>query len=256
MSAITPWSDSFTMCTTATDSDGNEQTACTNQIELRQTSTSGFVLDNTITYVGSYRHADGRPLDAEWRTVGPAFETDLASVPPIMRWMVNSYGAHTPAAHIHDKLIPDSPIPGNHQAEVEADRYFRHMMAEVGVPFVTRWIMWAGVALRTKWQNGWTNRVTLIAWASCAVIGLTMFTYGVATWSLAWILGSALPILPATAVWRAQWGFGLIAAFALPVIVPAVIPLLAAITIGRVANFFVERPGPKRQTAPAELGLT
>src|SRR3954454_4050222 len=37
----------------------------------------------------------------------PTSRTDLASIPPFMRWFVNSYGKHTLAAIIHDRLITD-----------------------------------------------------------------------------------------------------------------------------------------------------
>src|SRR5690349_12750766 len=52
-------------------------------------------------------------------------ETDLASVPRAMQWLVPRYGAHTPAALLHDRMIGKSPQ--GDECEIEnwaADRFF------------------------------------------------------------------------------------------------------------------------------------
>jgi hypothetical protein len=48
--------------------------------------------------------------------------TDLTSVPGPLRWFVNTYGAHTPAALIHDRLIGIENGPSD-LTDVLADRY-------------------------------------------------------------------------------------------------------------------------------------
>ncbi len=230
-----PWDRAFTVCNPGSD-DGS--TDCSGQIELHQTSATTFLLDCAITYQGDYRHADGTPLDEDWRVVGPGFETDLASIPAVMRWMVNSYGAHTPAALIHDKLIPG----GSHEADVKADRYFRHMLADVGIPWVTRWVMWAGVAIRTKAQNGRRHQAALGIWALCALIGLVLFAWALVAGSLTLGLLSFVPVIPATVSWGGQWGVALIGVGALPFILPTVLLIGIARIVGSVASRFVDAP--------------
>ena len=230
-----PWDPTFTVCNPAS---GEGESDCSGQIELHQTSANTFRLDSAIAYIGEYSHADGRPLDDDWRTVGPGFETDLASIPASMRWMVNSYGAHTPAALIHDKLIPG----GSHTADVEADRYFRHMLADVDVAWATRWVMWAGVAIRTKAQNGRRHQAALAIWAICALIGLVLFVWALAVGSAVMAALSFLPAIPATMSWGGQWGVALIGVGALPFILPTVALIVIVRITGSVASRFVDPP--------------
>ena len=88
------------------------------------------------------------------RTVGPDTlgPTDLASVPGPLRWFVNSYGAHTPAALIHDRLIGNTERPAELTDQM-ADRYFRFMLKSVNVSWLRRWMMWAAIAIRTRWAS-------------------------------------------------------------------------------------------------------
>ncbi|MFN0029836.1 MAG: DUF1353 domain-containing protein [Acidimicrobiales bacterium] len=67
--------------------------------------------------------------------------TDLASIPPFVRWIVNSYGTHTLAAIIHDRLITDWPDGGVLRSDVVADRFFREMLHACHTSFMRRWIM-------------------------------------------------------------------------------------------------------------------
>ena len=231
-----PWDQAFTVCNPTTSDDGER--TCSGQIELHQTSANTFLLDSAITYTGDYHHADGRPLEDDSRTVGPGFATDLASIPAVMRWMVNSYGAHTPAALIHDKLIPG----GSHKADVEADRYFRHMLAEVGVPWATRWVMWAGVAIRTKAENGRRHQAALAIWAICALAGLVMFGWALAIGSVTLGVLSFLPVIPATIGWGGQWGVALIGVLVLPPILPTVVLIVLVRIGGSLVSRFVDTP--------------
>lgn len=231
--SVPPWVPHFRVCIPAL---GEGPPHCNGEIRLRQTGANSFTLDSDVEYVGDYRHADGRELDESWRNVGVGFETDLASIPPFMRWLVNTYGAHTPAALIHDKLIPQ----GNLQGDVEADRFFRHMLAEVGVPFVTRWISWGGVAVRTRAMNGLIARLTLVVWVASAIAGLAMTAFGLATGSSTWIAVAFVPMIPATLAWGRQWGVGLIAALSLPFIIPVLLLIGVAIGVGWILNLFAE----------------
>ena len=81
------------------------------------------------------------------------YETDLASAPGPLRWYLGTYGSHTPAVLIHDRLIPvPDGIPN--MTEQYSDRFLRFMLQGLGMLWLKRWIMWAGVALRTRWASG------------------------------------------------------------------------------------------------------
>ncbi len=90
------------------------------------------------------------------RTFTPSEEnpTDIASIPPYMRWFENSYGAHTLAAIIHDDLIVETADGGALGSDTLSDRFSREMMRSAGVPWLKRWIMWTAVALRSRWAAG------------------------------------------------------------------------------------------------------
>ena len=159
--------------------------------------------------------------------------TDLASVPGPMRWFTNSYGVHTPAALIHDWLIPSKGDPPPPIREEYADRYFRYMLAAVGVPRFKRYIMWGAVAIRTRWESPkWWRPPLLVVWGVLASAGLAAFV--IALWSLigdTWtpfgidaallLVLSLLAPLVFSLLWGRQYGAGIVAALAAPWVIPA-----------------------------------
>lgn len=80
--------------------------------------------------------------------VPTAFETDFASVPRFLHWLISPYGAYTRAAVLHDWLIVERinhPDPALRVTSRDVDGIFRKIMAELGVGWVKRWTMWAAV---------------------------------------------------------------------------------------------------------------
>lgn len=87
-------------------------------------------------------------------TVPVGFETDFATVPRFLRWLINTYGPYTRAAVLHDwllKKLADWEIAGR-PADMstpigsrDTDGIFRRAMADLGVPWLTRWAMWTAV---------------------------------------------------------------------------------------------------------------
>jgi len=75
-------------------------------------------------------------------TVPAGFETDLASVPrlPVVYWLCGGR-ANKPAV-VHDFLYTKGILPRD-----VADAVFLEAMQAVGVPFIYRRLMWAGVRL-------------------------------------------------------------------------------------------------------------
>lgn len=117
-----------------------------------------------------YRHKRGEwlvPHSEEFR------ETDLASVPGFLLWLVPRYGLHTLAALLHDQLVkPGGRPPGG---RVEADTIFRDALGELGVPWIRRWMMWAAVSLGTTADSGVLGMVRVVLWAAAVVPAVVVF---------------------------------------------------------------------------------
>ena len=161
--------------------------------------------------------------------------TDLATIPRFLRWFEDPYGRHTLAALVHDELITTAPNTGALHSDTLADRLFREMLATSGVPPLKRWVMWAGVALRTRWKAGGYRRASIVLWVAISLVGIPC-----AAWS-AVALASSLPmptVWPTTSpglslvlalllaflaagLWGRQYGAGLVAAGVALFIVPA-----------------------------------
>lgn len=79
------------------------------------------------------------------RFVVPArFETDFASVPRLVLWLVPRFGRYTRAAILHDWLCTVG-IESGLVTSRQADGLFRRALRESGVPVLQRWLMWCGV---------------------------------------------------------------------------------------------------------------
>lgn len=129
-----------------------------------------------------YRHRSDEPIqvtrhDLDVSYDGPNNSTDFASVPSLFWWLIASYGHHTRAALIHDQLWEDKPN------RTQANLIFRDALAESGVPFLRRWIMWSGVDAGRRWDVDALRRGFLIAEA---LLGLAFFvSFGF--WAQPWV---------------------------------------------------------------------
>jgi len=88
------------------------------------------------------------------------FTTDLTSVPQLFTWLVPRTGTHLAAALVHDALTPpfskagtpDWQTPDSPISQLQADRVFRSAMADLGTPFLRRWMVWSAVSVPTAWK--------------------------------------------------------------------------------------------------------
>src|SRR5437588_995298 len=103
-------------------------------VVVRQVGDSNWALVEPLVYRGN----------RETFTAPPGFETQFASVPRALVWLIPRYGRYTKAAILHDFLWRTGVVP-----RVDANGLFRRVMRELGVPVVRRWIMWAAVGLRS-----------------------------------------------------------------------------------------------------------
>jgi hypothetical protein len=112
-----------------------------NPLDLRATAPDRWVLLSPLTW------DDGMPL-----TVPTGFVTDLASVPRMLRGMLDVAGRSRRAAVLHDWLYTTQTLSRAH-----CDAIFRNALTAEGVSIAGRWIYWAGVRV-----GGW------LAWGSKA----------------------------------------------------------------------------------------
>ncbi|MGH1492129.1 MAG: DUF1353 domain-containing protein [Acidimicrobiales bacterium] len=222
-----PWSESFRI-------EADDAIQDRGDIRLDQIANKTFVLGSTITYLGAKTGLEGKGLSDEVlediRSVTPdhlAPDTDLASVPGPLRWFLNSYGIHTPAALIHDRLIPTLTDATPGMTDAYADRYFRFMLEDLGVPWLRRWLMWAAVAFRTFYV---TKRSRTILWVLISLISIATFVFAVATGNYWLALGLIFVPIPVAGLWRGQYGAGILAAVCAPFIAPPVV--MAAVGYG------------------------
>lgn len=103
---------------------------------LRVGDNNRWVLAHKLTYV----------TDAgEVIEVPAGFETDLASIPRLLHWMIPVNGKHRAAAIIHDYLYTIRD-----RSRAEADAIFLEAMKESGVRWTQRRAMYLGVRM-----GGW-----------------------------------------------------------------------------------------------------
>lgn len=168
----------------------------------------------------------------EARTFRPREDnpTDLATIPRFMRWFENPYGRHSLAALIHDEHITEVTNGGPLGSDTLSDQFFRHMMNASGVPWLKRWILWAGVAARSRFVAGGLRRWSMMLWVALCGIGLASAVDALGAWVWDWpapldpwlllLFAAALPIV-AAGLWGEQWGASLVFAVAAFWIVPA-----------------------------------
>lgn len=223
------------------------------RILLEQTGDDCFALQSRIIFTrdtGLNKFVEKGRIHQD--TIGDIIElrpdqlpdTDLASVPRLFRWLLTSYGAHTPAVLIHDRLIGWTEPPDGWR-DTDADRYLRFMLQASGVSLLTRWLMWTAVAFRTRWsapRYRTAQRIGLGIWCLLALVGIVAAVLAVVglwwgwpampgsdgwpavlgSWGLPAIVAVALPV-PAAALWGRQAAAGLIAVVCAPWVFPPAI---------------------------------
>lgn len=137
-------------------------------------------------------------------TVPAGTLTDLASVPRPVAWLVPRSGASVPAAVLHDHLWRVE-APAGAIAWRDADGILRQALRRAGVPFVQRWLMWAGVrwsALFTRpggHVDWWRDLPAVLAWTALglplvlppALLALAALLAVAAAEAVAWLILAA-----------------------------------------------------------------
>jgi hypothetical protein len=104
-------------------------------VVVREIGVTTWVLVEPLEY-------DGRD---ESFAVPVGTETDFASVPRPLVWLIPRYGTYTKCAILHDYLCHGKVVSAR-----DADGIFRRSMNELQVPLLRRWMMWAAVRLGSR----------------------------------------------------------------------------------------------------------
>jgi hypothetical protein len=234
-SAAARWAKAFTITPVGIWPDQGAP-AHPNGILLEQIDSKTFALHSRVHFRGT-TGLEGRIPETQIaliRDVSPdtLAETDLASVPTPLQWLVSRYGVHTPAALIHDRFIgmkkkQKEDLKVDELTDAHTDRYFRFMLEAVGVRWLRRWMMWAAVAMRTRWASGWPKRILMIVWLLASVAGIAVAVAGIITGNWLWVVAASLAPLVFGLLWDRQYGAGLVAAYtAIWVLPPTVLGAL------------------------------
>jgi hypothetical protein len=150
-------------------------------------------------------------------------ETDFASIPRYLSWLVSRYGPHTPAALVHDQLVSGGMPYRERRA---ADDLFLTIMRQIDVPPVSARLMWAAVTLATRWRGGAARRASVIVWGLLAVVGIVALVAGLVTGTAALVVAALVGPAAGAVVWTDRYLAGLVAGYSLPVVVvPAAVAL-------------------------------
>jgi hypothetical protein len=115
-----------------------------------------------VAHIDCNRWRLTRPLVWEGRTqyyvIMGEFETDFASIPKPVRWLLDSAGRNSEAAVLHDAVWRESqrPVPPGEEPRVDpwdADGMFRSSLRDTGSTALTRGLMWFAVRT-TAMVNG------------------------------------------------------------------------------------------------------
>jgi hypothetical protein len=154
------------------------------QALVRQAGDRDWIVEEEIVYRGR----------RESFVVDVGFHTDFASVPRIFTWLLPTYGRYTRPAILHDKLC--KLARRGEISRVDADGLFRRSMRELGVAFLSRWLLWAGVRAQSVKDAGLAQLFPSV--------GSTLALLAIAVFGLAFLL------LPAVLILLALLGFALV----------------------------------------------
>jgi hypothetical protein len=171
------------------------------------------------------------------RVYEAGFETDLASVPSNLTWLVARYGRHSLPAMVHDRRIESDTPPDERE---NADDEFRDSMNAMQVPFLRRWFMWAAVTFGTLLKRAWPWKLAAVLWVAGYAVLAGLIAWLVLSDLVSWQLQGrtlvavavalVIPVL-LSAIWGRRYNFGLITAYSVLVLTVPTLAVLVATAI-------------------------
>jgi hypothetical protein len=158
----------------------------------------------TVAHLGGKRWQLLDPLvwedDERMVIIRRDFQTDFASIPKPLRWLLDNAGANSEAAVLHDALWRESKRPQEPGIDPwDADSSFRVALRETGSTMLVRSLMWFGVRAAAMLGGRFGRRGPRFVVKVGQLLGV--FALGVVT-----ALGPTLVALGGLAVfWVANW---------------------------------------------------
>jgi hypothetical protein len=211
---------------------GSDQPAA---VRLQQRNATDFYLVEPFRYLKAGQERvvpHDNPLDPH------SDVTDLASVPNFLTWLVPRYGRHSLPALLHDDL--QHQFDGVNLTSRKADVIFRDAMGDTRVPFIRRWLMWAAVSARTRWNISWPWKSVVLLWVLIYAIGFWLAGPFLIAYVLSGpataitIVAALLSPFPLCLLWIWERRAAVIFAYGLLLATPAIV--LVGITTGVYAG--------------------
>jgi hypothetical protein len=139
-------------------------------------------------FISDYQIALDSPLKWVGKTetfiVPKGFVSDFATVPKFLWWLFGPTGKYTAAAILHDWLCTLLGTRCPPASARDTDGIFRRRCKELGVDYVSRWLLWTGVRwgalFNEKRRAGWWRDAPLvIVWSVLALVPVLIATVGV-----------------------------------------------------------------------------
>jgi len=215
-------------------------------INLRQIGDDTFAILDSF----EYRQEGALPFVVDKDVLT---STNLATIPTWLGWFMRRHGRHTPAALMHDLRVRES-LPGPevpYGERVVADAAFRDALRRSEVRPVRAALMWTAVTLGTLLSTRRSDPGRfglLLSWVVAAVLGIALLGWGIAQGDPVLILLALLAPALAGLLWERQWQAGIIAGYALPIVLFGSIPPYLAFTFCRFIEWFYVAGEPEERT--------
>ena len=168
-----------------------------------------FKTDLCVTHVNGKWWRLSQPLvwEGRWELViiHTGFQTDFASIPKPVRWLLDSGGRNAEAAVLHDAAWRESKVGSSRRVDPwDADGMFRRALRETGAPALTRGLMWFAVRVWAIVQRRFGSGGPSVAVKAFQLVGI------LAVGSLTALIPTIVAAAGLIVYWLVSWVVGLL----------------------------------------------